>query len=286
MKSTFRENLVSGLVWTAFIVLLFVCGAFFIYTFQSAQNEAGQRLGDGGFGDAFGAVNAAFTGLALFSLGISIILQRHEIRLVKAERNDTIKLLASQKTLLDNQTRALAQQVFEASYSAQMTTILTIAEGLRDEGDKRSSKLTVANEYAKYEYSGPRSPKAEEHYSDARYAALNVVSKLVDDNCTGSQRLKACIPIAECILFLFEYVQAYEGITEQDKNLAINRLSTVIDNTLAEVLVFLSLSESSKFFEAHDCIQQLDLLSKIGLDFYLSFAWALTGEFERDIQIT
>ncbi len=60
------------------------------------ENGEKQEFGTGAFGDAFGAVNALFTGMALVALAISIILQRRELSIVRGERRNTQKALQLQ----------------------------------------------------------------------------------------------------------------------------------------------------------------------------------------------
>ncbi len=90
-----------GAVICAVAALVF-CFGFYFSTFANALHVAidvdgtKQVFGSGTFGDAFGAANAAFTGLALMGLVLSIILQRRELSIVKDERRSTQQALQLQ----------------------------------------------------------------------------------------------------------------------------------------------------------------------------------------------
>lgn len=68
--------------------------------------ESGEK---GVFGDAFGAVNSLFSGMAFVGLIYAIIIQRHETDIAKSELEKT-------KDILENQNKSLEKQQFETTY--------------------------------------------------------------------------------------------------------------------------------------------------------------------------
>lgn len=78
MKVT-RNNIIYGIL---FVFIVWICSGILIYK-CIAPNERGT------FGDMFGAVNALFSGLALFGIIISILIQQNELNLQRKELADT-----------------------------------------------------------------------------------------------------------------------------------------------------------------------------------------------------
>ena len=67
----------------------------------------------GAFGDAFGAINALFSGLAFVGLFYAILLQRAELEAQRQELAETREVLKSQKQEAETQNNTLARQTFE-----------------------------------------------------------------------------------------------------------------------------------------------------------------------------
>lgn len=70
----------------------------------------------GTFGDMFGAVNALFTGLAFAAVIYAILIQRHEVGLLKEELNRSKEIMEKQQELANVQIAAQAKQQFEVTF--------------------------------------------------------------------------------------------------------------------------------------------------------------------------
>jgi hypothetical protein len=70
----------------------------------------------GTFGDMFGAVNALFTGLAFAAVIYAILIQRHEVGLLKKELSRSKEILEEQQALAGSQIKAQKKQQFEATF--------------------------------------------------------------------------------------------------------------------------------------------------------------------------
>ncbi|MEP4857722.1 MAG: hypothetical protein ABJV60_11710, partial [Lentilitoribacter sp.] len=82
-----REGLPKlGLI---FGIIIFVGAWGGTFWFAVRLNRTDHRFGSETFGDAFGAANAGFTGLALIALSISIWLQRKELATAQEDRDST-----------------------------------------------------------------------------------------------------------------------------------------------------------------------------------------------------
>lgn len=76
-----------------------------------------QRFPDAGtFGDAFGAVNSLFSGLALAGVIYAILMQRYEVKLLEYELSATKNLLDRQQKSLENQQLADEKKSFEETF--------------------------------------------------------------------------------------------------------------------------------------------------------------------------
>lgn len=96
------------LAYAAFpLIALYILN--FIYAIASRQEG-------GTFGDTFGAVNALFSGSALYFLIQAFLLQRDELQVVREERDDTRRLLSGQENITRLQKDALERQRFEQSF--------------------------------------------------------------------------------------------------------------------------------------------------------------------------
>lgn len=105
-----------GKVAIAAVILLALYSANFLYALNSGAEG-------GTLGDTFGAVNALFSGSALFFLILAFLSQREELNLVKEERNDTRALLSGQEEISKLQKSALDKQLFENSFFSRMTLL-------------------------------------------------------------------------------------------------------------------------------------------------------------------
>lgn len=75
----------------------------------------------GEFGDMFGAVNAAFSGLAFLGVIVAILLQKRELSLQRKELEQTREELAGQREQLRLQNATFRQQAFETAFFSMIT---------------------------------------------------------------------------------------------------------------------------------------------------------------------
>lgn len=99
--------------------------------------------GAGTFGDTFGAVNALFSGSALFFLVLALLTQREELSIVKEEREDTKKILADQVELNKHQQSVLRSQSYEQSLQSIVSLISRERERL-DRPSDNNPEISVA----------------------------------------------------------------------------------------------------------------------------------------------
>ncbi len=83
----FRRSLPTVGLITGVLVFLGAWGSTFWFAMR--LNKADHHFGSGTFGDAFGAANAGFTGLALIALSVSIWVQRKELKTAQEDRDAT-----------------------------------------------------------------------------------------------------------------------------------------------------------------------------------------------------
>lgn len=139
MRVKTKHVVVTGLV------LLALYSLNFLY--------ASQNGGEGGtFGDSFGAVNALFSGSALFFLVLAFLSQREELELVRQERDDTREILSSQQDLNEQQARYLETQLFHQSFNSLYQQALAERQRLLvsgfEAGQTQSSHLGAAGRSA------------------------------------------------------------------------------------------------------------------------------------------
>ena len=84
----------------------------------------------GTFGDAFGASNSLFSGLAFAGLLYTIILQRQELQLQKEELHLTRKELEGQKISLESQNIVLKKQNFETTFFNLLQLLNTLVNSM------------------------------------------------------------------------------------------------------------------------------------------------------------
>ncbi|WP_136057727.1 putative phage abortive infection protein [Candidatus Halocynthiibacter alkanivorans] len=84
----------------------------------------------GTFGDMFGAVNSLFTGLAFAAVIYAILLQRHEVDLLKTELKRSKSLLEKQQDLATSQLQAQEKQIFEATFFQFLEIFVRIVESM------------------------------------------------------------------------------------------------------------------------------------------------------------
>jgi hypothetical protein len=135
LKVSIKTVLVCG------TVLLGLYGVNFVYAFQRGDSS-------GTFGDTFGAVNALFSGSALFFLVLAFFSQREELDLMKEERTETRKLISQQQELFSLQKFALDRQVFEQTFFSLLALINVeksrLLDGRQDESPYGSELESIS----------------------------------------------------------------------------------------------------------------------------------------------
>lgn len=112
------------LISTSIIVMLWLAswgGVNLLYDDSAAR---------GTFGDMFGAVNALFSGLAFSGLIITLVLQREELELQRAELRDTREVFTMQKAESVEQNKTLRRQRFENTFFNMLTLQQEITNNL------------------------------------------------------------------------------------------------------------------------------------------------------------
>lgn len=107
-----------------------------------------------GFGDAFGAVNALFSGLAFAGVIIAIRLQSKELQLQREELEQTREELRGQKEQLERQANYFDEQNFENKFFQMLRMHESSIEGMRlfirrYKGPNDISENYVGQEYLK-----------------------------------------------------------------------------------------------------------------------------------------
>jgi hypothetical protein len=96
-----------------------------VYLFFGKWNEAGV------FGDAFGAVNALFSGLALAGVIVAIFLQRIELRYQREELGLTREELHGQREELASQSVSMRRQTVESTFFQLLSLLNEIARTIK-----------------------------------------------------------------------------------------------------------------------------------------------------------
>lgn len=131
-----------------FVLLATVIGlAAFYYTIVHYAFDGFEKRGQ--FGDAFGAINAVFTGLAFAVVIYGIILQRRELKLQQRELAETREVFKQQsfETSYFNLQRVLAETIEGIEWDARVSH--TVAEYTTVNG-RRALKEIVESIYQEY----------------------------------------------------------------------------------------------------------------------------------------
>lgn len=91
----------------------------------------------GTFGDMFGAINALFSGLAFGGLIITLLYQKDELELQRAELQETREEMARQRNEFEEQNKTLKRQRFENTFFNMLSLQQEIVSNLYYEYDKR-----------------------------------------------------------------------------------------------------------------------------------------------------
>jgi hypothetical protein len=119
-----------------------VAAIFVLWLFTAflALNLDGTRSGQ--FGDAFGAINALFSGLAFVGLVFAILLQRIELKLQREELTETRIELAGSRKAQEAQNDFIERQIFESTFFQLLRELSDIVEAMdfRDRVGNQTSK--------------------------------------------------------------------------------------------------------------------------------------------------
>src|SRR5690606_1007550 len=86
-------------------------------------------------GDAFGAINALFSGLAFSGLIYAILLQKEELELQRQEVRDTRQEIQGQRKALEAQSQTLKKQNFETTLFQMISLHNEIVNSLNTKND-------------------------------------------------------------------------------------------------------------------------------------------------------
>lgn len=118
-----NENEISNnkiLLFVLVIVILFsIYGICIYYSFSDWQER-------GTFGDAFGALNALFSGLAFVGIIYTIFLQRKELELQRKELELTRQELKRTAEAQEKSEKALVKQVVSMERTAKLNALNTL----------------------------------------------------------------------------------------------------------------------------------------------------------------
>ena len=178
--------------WLLFLAVI-ICwiGYWFVLRYHVATpTDRGQ------FGDAFGALNALFAGLAFAGLIIAIFLQREDIKLQskalkkqteeiklqnkvldlqRQELADTRKVLEDQKSQFEKQSAIMRKQSFEDTFFKLISLHHEIVNAMTDSipfpvpGNKGNQKTFTGTQYLHHLYKEMNNKINEETKADVLY---------------------------------------------------------------------------------------------------------------------
>ena len=131
--------------WVIVMVVLFVCGlwAFSGYMLSFWLPHLPDR---GQFGDAFGAINALFSGLALAGVVIALLMQRAELRLQREElrlnRTEQSRLVTAQ----NESAGALNKQFHIQTLAAEIAILQGLIHSASAELDRANHSIASARQ--------------------------------------------------------------------------------------------------------------------------------------------
>lgn len=101
----------SWIKWLGWLIFLLVIGSWWLNP-KVTQSWYGQPDGVGTFGDSYGALTSLFTGLAFAGLIVTLLQQREDLRLQRAEAKRMVDELGDQKQQMELQNASIRQQTF------------------------------------------------------------------------------------------------------------------------------------------------------------------------------
>lgn len=118
-----RKKLLIGII---IVVIIWFCSGMFIYYNFDIQEK-------GIIGDMFGAINALFSGLALFGIIVSILIQQEELSLQRFELNKT-----REEFKINRLTNILYRQIEQTNKMMENTRF-----DIKKSGNTESQKLNL-----------------------------------------------------------------------------------------------------------------------------------------------
>lgn len=138
-----KENYKLNIIIISVISLAVMSWAWnFSFGFKNLFIENRQGIGE--FGDIFGIINSAFSGMAFIGIVYSILLQRMELKTVREERDETRNIFRDQK-------ENLSQQRFETTFFQLFDFFNRVADSVEIETSE-SGKAKVVNGRAAFEF--------------------------------------------------------------------------------------------------------------------------------------
>lgn len=124
----------------AAVVALFAISTWILFAFFCTWDERAQ------FGDAYGALNALYSGLAFAGIIITLFLQREELTLQRAELRATRDELARTSRAQEASSVALVQQAKAAEIAASVSAVTTLLRVILDRlsAQEQATKLAIS----------------------------------------------------------------------------------------------------------------------------------------------
>ena len=134
------------------LLVIGTVGAFildvWLINFVASLNES--LFGDrGSFGDAFGASNALFSGLALAGVFYAVLLQRADIKIAREDLTRTKEIFEEQSRSFRLQNDETKKQIFESTFFQLLRVFTELTNNLDLVGDKLTKGKDVFSIFEK-----------------------------------------------------------------------------------------------------------------------------------------
>lgn len=136
--ANFFENNV-GKILLGVVIAWIISFVAVVCWFQPVDSDGVFDIGR--FGDAFGSINALFSGLAFLGVIVAIILQRKELKLQREELEMTRGVLEDQKEQMGRQAESLEKQNFENTFFNMLSLHNEIASNLQGRNSAKEEIL-------------------------------------------------------------------------------------------------------------------------------------------------
>lgn len=230
------------LLWGA-IALLVIQFFFFATVVWLAREHPTQNLSNsewrGQFGDAFGALNTTFTGLAFIGLLHTIALQRRELEESRQQTSDA-------RGALEAEHKARAYAEVERSLFETLRLYQCITQGFRDPSELRSFKFFADK------LKGELHDQIGSHYAptptvDSAWQGIEDAFKRVWEAHYGSQTITAeqLFHIAEVLRVSLDFVED-ERVSLEQRQRCIDLICCQLSPEEVFVLTFLALWPARK----------------------------------------